>query len=117
MIEEREVLKFLTDFKQRMQVFGVLFRDDRNKNFMTLSSLGITPKAREEVLFQLDCRDYCEGPIQEILYKHAEMWVFGKIINAREVYIKISMGFVGVSVICISFHIAEYPLKYPFAKK
>jgi hypothetical protein len=42
------------------------------------------------------------------------MWVFGKDVKKNEVYIKITMGFAGGSVICISFHTAEYPIRYPF---
>ena len=38
----------------------------------------------------------------------------GKDVNGREVYIKIMIGGVGCQTICISFHIAEYPLVYPF---
>jgi hypothetical protein len=41
------------------------------------------------------------------------MWVFGKIVRAQEIYIKITMGIAGGSAICISFHIAEFPMKYP----
>jgi len=41
------------------------------------------------------------------------MWVFGKMVRGTEVYIKITMGTFNNSVICISFHLAEHPLKYP----
>jgi hypothetical protein len=43
-----------------------------------------------------------------------EMWVFGKNVKGQEVYIKIMLGQPGRSTICISFHIAEHPLNYPF---
>ena len=42
------------------------------------------------------------------------MWVFGKEIKDEKVYIKISVGRPGLSVICISFHIAEFEMDYPF---
>jgi len=42
------------------------------------------------------------------------MWVFGKEVKKKEVYIKISMGIENTNAICISFHIAEYPMKYPY---
>ena len=32
----------------------------------------------------------------------------------REVYIKITLGYENGQTICISFHIAEHPLNYPF---
>ena len=58
--------------------------------------------------------DYVEGPVIDTLNKFGEMWVFGKDVNGREVYIKIMIGGVGCQTVCISFHIAEYLLVYPF---
>jgi hypothetical protein len=40
-------------------------------------------------------------------------WVFGKDVKGREIYIKIMLGAKNSQTICISFHIAEHPLKYP----
>jgi len=56
---------------------------------------------------------YCFEMIEERLYGGSEMWVFGKIVKKKEVYIKITMGILGSSVICISFHIAEHKMNYP----
>jgi hypothetical protein len=44
------------------------------------------------------------------------MWVFGKQVKKKEVYIKVSMGIENTGAVCISFHIAEHPIKYPFKK-
>jgi hypothetical protein len=57
--------------------------------------------------------DYSEGPLQEKLYGGTDMWLFGKAVKNREVYIKITMGALNSSVICISFHLAEHKIKYP----
>lgn len=43
-----------------------------------------------------------------------EMWVFGKDVKGREVYIKIMISDHCGQTICISFHLAESPMKYPF---
>ena len=43
-----------------------------------------------------------------------DMWVFGKDVKGQEVYIKISLGQENRQTICISFHISEYKMKYPF---
>ena len=48
------------------------------------------------------------------LNRLGEMWVFGKDVKEREIYIKIMLGCADSQTICISFHIAEYPLSYPF---
>lgn len=45
---------------------------------------------------------------------HEKMKVFGKDVKNREVYIKIMISDYGGQTICISFHLAEAPLKYPF---
>lgn len=107
---------FLNDFKQKMKVWDVIFRDDRDKNFETLSILEIRPIDRLKILEELRVTDYSEGPIEELLYGGADMWVFGKLIKNHEIYIKISLGIEGSSVICISFHLAEYKMTYPLKK-
>ncbi len=111
-----EVQHFLQDFKTKLGIWGVVFRDDRGKNAQALLDLEITPINREQVLKELQVTDYIEGPKKESLYRGADMWVFGKNIKGREVYIKITLGLVGAKVICISFHIAEQTLKYPLKK-
>jgi hypothetical protein len=45
------------------------------------------------------------------------MWEFGKQVNDEEVYIKITLGRTSSSAICISFHIAERPIQYPFKEE
>ncbi|MBN9350351.1 MAG: hypothetical protein J0H55_06670 [Chitinophagaceae bacterium] len=108
-----EVAEFLKHFKIKMKIWDVLFRDDRGKNTQSLLSLEITPSYRKTILEQLDVSDYSQGPIPEKLYGGSDMWIFGKVIKKREVYIKITIGVRGCSVICISFHIAENKMTYP----
>ena len=109
----QEVARFLEEFKQKMKVWEVLFRDDRGKNSQTLAELELRPIERKKVLEELKVEDYSQGPLEEKLYGGSEMWVFGKTIKSREVYIKITMGLQGASVFCISFHLSEHKLKYP----
>lgn len=113
MITEAEVALFLKDFKEKMKFWSVLFRDDRGKNAQTLIDLELRPIERKTILEVLEIKDYSEGPLEEKLYGGANMWVFGKIIKKKEVYIKITMGITGSSVICISFHLAQYKMQYP----
>lgn len=114
MATKEEVELFLSRFIQKVKVFGIVFRDDRGKNMQTLLELEITPKYREDVIMNLDPEDYVEGPIEDTLNKKGEMWVFGKEVSGRDVYIKISMSISNSSAICISFHIAEYRITYKF---
>ncbi len=110
------VSNFLKDFKVKFDIWGVLYRDDRGKNTQTLADLEITPSYRDQVIKELKVEDFSEGPLEEKLYGGSEMWVFGKRIKNQEVYIKISFGALGSSVICISFHVAEHRMNFPFKK-
>ncbi len=97
-----------------MDIWGVVVRDDRGKNAQTLLYLEITKDFRKKVLKSLVVEDYSEGPLAEKLYGGADMWVFGKLVKGKEIYIKITMGIAGAQVICISFHIAEHLINYPY---
>ena len=114
MITKEEVQKFLNQFHEKMKIFGIIYRDDRGKNQKTLEELEIVPSYRRVVIENLVVEDYVQGPVVDELNKLGEMWVFGKDVKGREVYIKIMIGGVGCQTICISFHIAEHPLVYPF---
>jgi len=109
-----EVQRFLRTFHAKLKVFDILFRDDRGKNQQALFDLDITPVFRVEIIRSLAVTDYSAGPIVSELGKNTEMWVFGKDVKQREVYIKISLGFPNQSVICISFHLAEHEMRHPF---
>jgi hypothetical protein len=113
MVRELEVATFLKDFKEKMKVWDVLFRDDRGKNTQALVDLEIRPIERKAILNAIETRDYSEGPLEEKMYGGADMWVFGKTIKKKEVYIKITIGPMGSSVICISFHLAQHKMNYP----
>lgn len=98
-ITKQDVERFLANFHTKMKVFGIVFRDDREKNIQTLADLEIIGKYRETVIMGLEYLDYVEGPIGDTLNLMGEMWVFGKDIKGREVYIKISMGCPGSSTL------------------
>lgn len=113
MRRELEVATFLKGFKEKMKFWDVLFRDDRGKNTQALVDLEIRPIERKAILNAIETRDYSEGPLEEKMYGGADMWVFGKTIKKKEVYIKITIGPMGSSVICISFHLAQHKMNYP----
>ena len=112
MSSEAAVATFLKDFKEKMKFWDVLFRDDRGKNAQALVDLELRPIERKAILEALETKDYSEGPIEEKLYEGADMWVFGKTIKKKEVYIKITMGIMNSGVICISFHLAQHKMNY-----
>ncbi len=108
-----EIKAFLRDFKEKMKIWSILFRDDRGKNSQTLLDLEIRPDDRKKIIASLKAEDYCEGPLKDTLNKGSDMWIFGRQVKDQEIYIKITMGAPGMSVICISFHIAEHKMRYP----
>ncbi len=109
-----EVQNFLNQFKDKMKIWDVIFLDNRKKNVAALTELEIAPFERLKILEKLKAEDYSEGPLEDKLEQIADMWVFGKLVKKQEVYIKISMGYPESNTICISFHIAEHPMQYPF---
>lgn len=113
MATKEEVERFLNRMTEKIKVFGIIYRDDRGKNHQTLADLEITPKFRDSVVLNLNVDDYSEGPVIDTLNKYGEMWIFGKDIKEKEVYIKITLD-AGTRALCISFHIAEHKMNYPF---
>ena len=111
-----EIQKFLNEFHQKVEVFDIFFMDDREKNLSAIDDLGIIRGMRKEVIKSLTVDDYSEGPIKNILNAWGDLWVFGKDVEGKEVYIKISYGMPNRRAICISFHLAEYPMNYPYKK-
>lgn len=114
MATQQEVYTFLKDFHLKLKIWGIVYLDNRPKNAQTLASLEISPAERTKIVSQLAVEDYSEGPIEDIIYQRQDLWVFGKQIKNQEVYIKITLGNPSKQTICISFHLAEYPMTYPF---
>lgn len=117
MAKVSEIQQFLSDFHVKMGIWDIVFRDDRGKNLQTLFDLEISRVDRKKIVESLKLSDYCEGPLEDILHGLSDMWVFGKMVKGKEIYIKITMGICGAQVVCISFHIAEHPLEYPHRNK
>ena len=114
LLTREDVQRFLEQFHSNMKVFDIIYRDDRGKNKKALEELVIVPSYRKVVIENLTVDDYVDGPVVDTLNKLGEMWVFGTDVKGREVYIKIMISEFNGQTICISFHLAEKPLKYPF---
>ena len=116
MSSREDVIQFLKEFIFKMDFWGLYVRINRPKNNDTLYALELSANDVKGVLKKLELEDYSEGPVLDTLYRKSELWVFGKVIKEHEVYIKIQLGEPGCNTICISFHFAEYTMKYPFKK-
>ncbi len=113
-LKQLKTALFLKEFKQLIQENG-LYIVNRLYNQKSLADLGITKKDCKKEIIGLSVTDYCNGP-QPDTDRPGVIWVFGKKIADKEVYIKVKIAPVGTDKIakCISFHVAEYPLSYPF---
>lgn len=116
MIDKKEVEQFLKEIKEKINFFDVVFRP-RVKNLEDLATLDITPIKRKEYLMNLSTENYYSGPNKDTYdTTKPDYYEFGIQIKGKEVYIKISPGQFNKSVDCMSFHIAEHPMKYPLKK-
>lgn len=116
---QEEVEQFLKDFKASWD--GKVVPRTDSKNDDTLTILGITPKHRMEEVKRLRYLDYFRGPSPD----HdgspdKEWWEFGLRVKGYEIYIKIRIYTKGngkYGAKCMSFHIAEEKIIYPFKGK
>lgn len=114
MATRSEVEQFLKQFKVKLEIWGIFFLDNREKNKETMTFLNFRNIDRLNVVKSIEVEDYSQGPIRDELNVFGEMWVFGKDVAGQEIYIKITLGRPSSTTICISFHIAEHAMLYPF---
>ena len=90
----------------------------RKENKECLLQLGFKYPDIKEVLLGLSVEDYCEGPCVD-RDQPGELWVFGKTIENKVVYIKLKLASFGPLRIVrvVSFHFAEHTLEHPFEEK
>jgi hypothetical protein len=109
----QEVESYLQAFQTKLSVFSVVFLDRDKNSTKTLLKLGISGDNRLACLRELVTTDYVQGPTPNQQLTEAPLWVFGRTIRRHEIYIKVTLGRPNGSVLCISFHLAEHPLRYP----
>jgi hypothetical protein len=102
----------LADFKAKLDVYDVVYVH-REKNLQALADLDIRPFERTAYLQSLAVEHYYRGPHPDQA-GISDLWEFGVQVKGREVYIKIQLGLPSRSTICISFHLAEFPMIYPY---
>lgn len=108
---------FLKDFKGSMAENKYEVKGNHKKNLDTLIQLGITTLQRDDIIRQLIVEDYCSGPSEDEYKPKDSLWVFGKVIEENEIYIKLKIDLEHDKAICISFHISEFPMKYPLKNR
>ena len=125
--EKKQIVEFLNE------LHDIINRDDFNidKHFVFIKS------KKEEVVFstpytivdldydnmdvvnrlrELTILDYSETLFDKDDENPPLLFVFGKDINGKEVYIKLKIkGVETRKVLCVSFHYAKYKMDYPYA--
>ncbi|MFO7773506.1 MAG: hypothetical protein R6V59_06180 [Dehalococcoidia bacterium] len=87
----------------------------RKENVECITELGFTLNDVRDAILGLSVVDYCAGPLQDRVMP-GDLWVFGKALQGREVYIKVKLARFGpVKIVrIVSFHFAGESLRYPF---
>ena len=90
----------------------------RPENIDCMTELGFKFQDVRDVILGLSVEQYSEGPLfdKDIA---GELWVFGKFLESKEVYIKLKLATSGSlkKVRVISFHFANAFMHYPFKNK
>ena len=109
------VATFLKEFKSVVTDGRGLDVVPRRINRDALIDLGLTERNRRREILSLSVQDYSSGPDPDN-DRPGELWVFGRIVDGREVYIKLKVAEVDGEKLakCLSFHSAEYAITYPF---
>ena len=112
---KRYIIKsFLDEFCSHLEK-GNFLLVKRKKNLQTLTQLGYNFLNLQNILSTLTIKNFHSGPEDNDDYD-GHIMVFGMRINGNDIYIKLAnTDETGISemAVCISFHIAEYPLSYP----
>lgn len=90
--------------------------DIKHSTYYTLNDLGYDAEDVVEVLKTLSIDEYSETRLDEDDPHPPLLFIFGKIINGKLVYIKIkNKGMKEKHVICVSFHYAKGDMLFPYA--
>lgn len=94
--------------------------DDEFTNENTMLALHYVTKDVVEELKTLTIDNYSESMVDSVSPQYKVLYVFGKKIKEREIYIKIRIKERRVGskfVFCLSFHFARSPIVYRYRRK
>jgi len=90
----------------------------RPENMSCVVDLGLKNQGIADIILGLSVADYCDGPCHDHSMP-GDLWIFGKLILGKEVYIKLKLVKFGPirRVRLISFHPTKDDLAYPFKEE
>lgn len=117
-----DVRVFLQQLHAKLGLYPLAYRkaqgEERSRVRQDLAALGIRADERAACILRLTPFDYYRGPKEDTFNYpppgEGPLWEFGTHLNGHEVYIKLQLGASGAPPVCISFHIADRPMHYPF---
>ena len=117
--KRKAVAQFLNDW-QTVAACQKPYIQAREENLKVLKELGLTYTDQWELLKNLSIEDYVDGPEPD-RDRPGYVWIFGVFIGGAEIYIKVKLveykpldsHQLVRQALCISFHVAKYPLTYP----
>lgn len=90
----------------------------RRKNLQSIATAGLLPEHVKQLILGLTFKSYLNGPEDDIdnNFVSGEVFLFGLALSGDEYYVKLKLFTRDdeESCTCISFHIAEKPLYYPY---
>lgn len=94
-------------------------KKDEDEEFSTPYTLVQLEYDAEDVVVHLETlsiEDYSETLVDKKDLNPPLLFVFGKMINGKQVYIKLKIkGDSARFVLCVSFHYAKHPMRFPYA--
>ncbi len=125
----REVITFLDglnkllereDFDAGRQFMLITKKKPDEEEYSTPYTLLDLDYSMEDVLErirELTVEEYSETKIDRDNLDPPQLYVFGKKINSRLIYIKLKVrGDPGRTVLCVSFHYAKDRMKFPYRR-
>jgi hypothetical protein len=109
---KQEIIKV----NQFLEEFFDLINDEkfftvpRKKNSDCLATLKLFEDDVIDEVLSLTYKDYVSGPHKDN-NGTGDIWVFGKVISGHLIYIKLKIDYDNAK--CISFHLADWNMKFP----
>lgn len=117
-IQIPEVNIYLIRIKKAVSVGNYIIAERRDSYVTSLAKAGILSDQVKDYILKLTYKNYFNGPEddKDLRFTSGECLFFGCVINGYEFYIKLKLikNEDDETCICISFHIADKPIKYPY---
>ena len=118
-IAERQKIEVILALAQRVNLTTLIIpgrKDPTSKTSICMRSLGYTPSDVLKVIHSLEVRHYSEGPKRDVRGRPHDLWVFGKVVESKLIYIKLAVFYDDDAVmgICVSFHEPEREMAFPY---